>query len=326
MTISVKHAFQSAKADGADASLVRPSNWNAEHNITLAASRLLGRATASAGAAEEISLGTGLSFAGTVLNFSTTAQLGYTPVNKAGDVMTGNLGISNSAPLIEMVDTTASAYSGQISINSNNMYFQGAPDAATYVTMVTFEMDTMVQRFGGVQAILNGTSAEMLRLEMASATTDPYISYFQAGVRKAYIQYLDGTAVNQGLRFYNDVATGGDTSLCLLNSGGVDSLEWQVNGTEYKVLHTGNIDTYDIAKYSVSTNVDEVSFPLGQILAVNSSVGCNRRATLSICLHTTAQWYTNTGHANSGTAISGTWRSIGRTEGDNAYYLLQRTA
>ena len=29
--MSIKHAFKSAKADGADATLVRPSNWNAEH-------------------------------------------------------------------------------------------------------------------------------------------------------------------------------------------------------------------------------------------------------------------------------------------------------
>ena len=29
--MSIKHAFQSAKADEADTTLVRPSNWNAEH-------------------------------------------------------------------------------------------------------------------------------------------------------------------------------------------------------------------------------------------------------------------------------------------------------
>ena len=31
---SVTHTFVSAKADGADATLVRPSNWNAAHDIT----------------------------------------------------------------------------------------------------------------------------------------------------------------------------------------------------------------------------------------------------------------------------------------------------
>lgn len=29
--MAVKHAFTSAKSDGADATLVRPSNWNADH-------------------------------------------------------------------------------------------------------------------------------------------------------------------------------------------------------------------------------------------------------------------------------------------------------
>lgn len=62
MTISLKHKFNSPKADGGDASLVRPSNWNDEHDITLAASRLLGRYSGSAGAAQEITLGAGLSF------------------------------------------------------------------------------------------------------------------------------------------------------------------------------------------------------------------------------------------------------------------------
>jgi len=54
MAISLKHAFTSAKGDPADATLVRPSNWNAEHNLTLATDKLVGRQTAGTGAAEEI--------------------------------------------------------------------------------------------------------------------------------------------------------------------------------------------------------------------------------------------------------------------------------
>jgi hypothetical protein len=33
--MTVKHAFTSAINDGGDATLVRPSNWNAEHSVTL---------------------------------------------------------------------------------------------------------------------------------------------------------------------------------------------------------------------------------------------------------------------------------------------------
>lgn len=54
MAISIKHAFTSAKADGTDATLVQPSNWNAEHNITLAAGKVLGRDSSGAGAVQEL--------------------------------------------------------------------------------------------------------------------------------------------------------------------------------------------------------------------------------------------------------------------------------
>lgn len=60
MAVSLKHAFTSAKADGADTSVVRPSDWNAEHVLTQATGKLLGRTTAGTGATEEISVGTGL--------------------------------------------------------------------------------------------------------------------------------------------------------------------------------------------------------------------------------------------------------------------------
>jgi hypothetical protein len=54
VTISLKHAFNSGKADGGDATLVQPSNWNAEHTMTMATSRILGRKTASTGVVEEL--------------------------------------------------------------------------------------------------------------------------------------------------------------------------------------------------------------------------------------------------------------------------------
>lgn len=56
MAISVKHPFTSPKADGTDSTLVQPSNWNAEHTITLAAGKVLGRDTSAAGAMQELPL------------------------------------------------------------------------------------------------------------------------------------------------------------------------------------------------------------------------------------------------------------------------------
>lgn len=54
MTISLKHTFTSAKSDGADSTLVQPSNWNAEHTMTAAAGKVIGRDTSGAGAVQEL--------------------------------------------------------------------------------------------------------------------------------------------------------------------------------------------------------------------------------------------------------------------------------
>jgi hypothetical protein len=54
MAVSLKHKFNSAKSDSSDSTLVRPSNWNDEHDLLLATDTLLGRATAGTGAVEEI--------------------------------------------------------------------------------------------------------------------------------------------------------------------------------------------------------------------------------------------------------------------------------
>lgn len=70
MTVSLKHTFQSAKADSGDATLIQPSNWNDEHTLTQATGRLLGRSTAGAGATEEITVGSGLSLSGGTLSAS----------------------------------------------------------------------------------------------------------------------------------------------------------------------------------------------------------------------------------------------------------------
>lgn len=64
MTVSLKHAFQSAIPDSGDNSVVQPSDWNDEHVLSMGTGKLLGRTTSGDGEAEEISIGAGLSLAG----------------------------------------------------------------------------------------------------------------------------------------------------------------------------------------------------------------------------------------------------------------------
>ncbi len=113
MAISVKHAFQSAKADGPDSTLVQPSNWNAEHTITADAGKVLGRDTSGAGAVQElpiavdvsgnVALGGALSVDGntTLGNASTdsvTVNAGTVSIPNNVNFSGGNVGIGTSSP------------------------------------------------------------------------------------------------------------------------------------------------------------------------------------------------------------------------------------
>jgi len=86
MTIQIKHAFTSAKGDGGDATLVRPSNWNASHTTSMASGFLLGRLTAGPGSFEEIAVSSYMATALAAADASALlAALGI-GAYKAGDI------------------------------------------------------------------------------------------------------------------------------------------------------------------------------------------------------------------------------------------------
>lgn len=121
MTVSLKHNFQSAKADGTDASLIQPSNWNAEHELTIATNKLLGRATAGTGAAEEIGVGTALSLSGGTLAVTTV------PVAHGGTGATtltaNNVLLGNGTSAVQLV---APGTSGNV-LTSNGTTWASTP-------------------------------------------------------------------------------------------------------------------------------------------------------------------------------------------------------
>lgn len=115
MVVSLKHKFQSAKTDGADTSLVRPSNWNDDHDLTLDASKLVGRATASNGAAEEIAVGTSLSLDAATqtlrraaLTGDVTASVDSNATTIANNAVT-TAKIANGAATLAKLDTTGTS-------------------------------------------------------------------------------------------------------------------------------------------------------------------------------------------------------------------------
>lgn len=79
MTVSLKHAFTSAKVDGTDSTLIQPSNWNSEHTLTLAAGKVLGRDSSGAGAAQELAISVDSTQQSMIPPSGTTAQRPASP-------------------------------------------------------------------------------------------------------------------------------------------------------------------------------------------------------------------------------------------------------
>ena len=105
---------------------------------------------------------------------------------------------------------------------------------------------------------------EMIRLEDTSATGNPYISWYQAGTRRAYMQFVDS---GNRVRIYNDVH---DDYIDLL--GGVNGLKHNADGTEYTVWTSGNdgagsgldadlLDGESSAFYRNASNINAGTFP-----------------------------------------------------------------
>jgi microcystin-dependent protein len=145
MAITINHPFVSAKVDGSDATLVRPSNWNASHDLKMATSRIIGRLTAGPGLAEELPITSymagllntadgaalaavlGLPTTGdAVLTFKTVAASGWVLMNDGsiGDAASGGTTRAN-------VDTQALFILFYNNVNDTNAPLQTQAGGAT---------------------------------------------------------------------------------------------------------------------------------------------------------------------------------------------------
>ena len=79
---------------------------------------------------------------------------------------------------------------------------------------------------------LNHAGDEMLRLQDTSSSGNPYVTWYQAGTRRAYIQYIDS---GDKLYLKNDA---GNTGLTI--DGGTSGLQWSSGSSTWTVWHSGN--------------------------------------------------------------------------------------
>jgi hypothetical protein len=94
MAVSLTHTTVAAGTDAGNGEIAK-AEWNENHTLTMATARLLGRTTASAGAVEEISAGTGLTLSSGSL--SVTANT-YQPLDSELTALAGLTSAADRLP------------------------------------------------------------------------------------------------------------------------------------------------------------------------------------------------------------------------------------
>jgi hypothetical protein len=161
MTVSLKHAFQSAKADGADTSIVRPSDWNAEHVLTQATGKLLGRTSAGAGATEEISVGSNLTLSSGTLSVAASPTFSGKASFPASTATGANVNLGYGA------NVTSNLVDGDVWIETNNLrwYSNGTTWRASAVGHTHLSTAITDSTVAG-RALLTGADASAQRTSL----------------------------------------------------------------------------------------------------------------------------------------------------------------
>ena len=149
MAITVTHPFVSAIADGADATVVRPSNWNATHSLS--------------GTVDVVNGGTGLSAgtSGGVLAFTATGTIASSAALAASALVIG--GGAGVAP-----STTTTA--------TGALTFLGTPTSANFAALLTDETGTGLNVFATAPTLSNPTVTAYLETAPAIANSSTAVT------------------------------------------------------------------------------------------------------------------------------------------------------
>jgi hypothetical protein len=232
----VKHVFQSTIADGADATLVRPSNWNADHEIT---------GTITPTANDIAALGsTSLSFSdlflasGGVINFANgdvtvthaTTTLTQTGAYKAGSLYDNTYRVgrvlltSGSASAAATLDIVLTSYTGFRGLVIQLRDFTPATDNTTLYMRVSTDggssYDASGYSYGGTITHNGGTTIILA----AGSTTEMQIASgmsSDSGIPTQLDVHILGqtSAKNTGVWWTGVAGRAGGNSQCVFGSG-----------------------------------------------------------------------------------------------------------
>jgi hypothetical protein len=109
MAVSLTHATTAVGTD-AENGEIRKAQWNEGHTLTMATARILGRTTASTGAVEELSAGTGISIAaGAITNSApdqTVALTAGTGISVTGSYPSFTVAATNNGTVTSIIAGT----------------------------------------------------------------------------------------------------------------------------------------------------------------------------------------------------------------------------
>lgn len=246
MTVSLLH---SVPADGSF-SAVGAAAWDAQHVLTQATDRLLGRTTAGVGATEEITVGAGLTLSGgTLINAGATSPIGGSNTQvqfNDGGVFAGN------------ANFTFDKATNQIAIAAGTAAAPTLIPTGDTNTGVWFPAaDTIAASTGGTERFRILSSGNV-----GIGTTAPTTLLSVNGVAS----FGAGTAALPSVARFGDLDTG-------MWFPAANQVAWSTNGTEKMRLDTNGFLGIGTSSPSVNLDIRSASAFLPQLLLVNSTVG-----------------------------------------------------
>lgn len=179
MAISLTHTTAAVGTDAGNGEIGK-TQWNENHTITMATSRLLGRTTAGTGAVEEISVGSGLTFASGTLKITQVVQLlvfdddtDVTTGDGAGNLFFRVPSTMNGLNLVGVAACVGTAgTTGTTDIQIHNIT-QAADMLSTKITIDSTETDSSTAATAAVIDTANDDVAtgDKLRIDVDATST-----------------------------------------------------------------------------------------------------------------------------------------------------------
>jgi len=179
--VVLNHRFQSPKADGADQSQVRPSNWNDTHVVNTSSAGLLGlTTTGTSSEIEVITLGAGLSFSGS--SIVATAS-GSGSVSTSGSVSAGQATVFTDSSTISGFTGTGVLYATSGVLSTTSIATVTTAGAVSAGQMVVFANSSTISGFAatGVLYATSGIVSTISAVTNAASLTSGNIVIGQSG-------------------------------------------------------------------------------------------------------------------------------------------------